>query len=217
MSNTIELVAENRTDTGKGASRRLRHADKVPAILYGGRRDSRSITLDHSILLQHLENEAFYSSILSITIGDKTQPCILKDVQRHPAKNRILHVDLQRVLEDEAIRVNVPLHFIGEDVCPGVKMGGVISHLMNEIEVVCLPKNLPEYIDVDLSEVELDGMVHLSELTIPEGVQVPQLAPEDGRDPGVASVQRVKAVVEEEEAEEGEIGEEAPEEDGETE
>ena len=172
MSQKFELFAENRPDQGKGASRRLRQTGKVPAILYGGHRDPRAIALDHNALLHHLENDAFFSSILTLTVGDKSQPCILKDVQRHAYRNLVLHVDLQRIVEDEEIRVTVPLHFIGESVAPGVKAGGVVSRVMNELEISCLPKDLPEYIEVDMSALELEGILPLSEVVLPAGVEI---------------------------------------------
>jgi large subunit ribosomal protein L25 len=172
MSQKFELIAEDRPDQGKGASRRLRRAGKVPAILYGGHRDPRAIALDHNALLHNLESESIFSSILTLTVGDKSQPCILKDVQRHPYRNLLIHVDLQRIIEDEEIRVFVPLHFIGENTAPGVKAGGVVSRTMNELEISCLPKYLPEYIEVDVSAIELEGMLPLSEVKLPEGVQI---------------------------------------------
>ena len=206
MSETLVLVAENRTDTGKGASRRLRRTGKVPAILYGGNTEPRALVLDQEVLAHQLENEAIYSSILTVTVGDKSQPCILKDLNRHPAKRLILHVDLQRVLEDQEIRVSVPIHFTNEDVCFGVKeQGGAISHLMTEVEVSCLPKHLPEYLEVDMSAMELDQLISLSQIPLPEGVSVPELAQE--RDHPVASVHVIREMVVEEEVEE-EVGEE---------
>jgi large subunit ribosomal protein L25 len=172
MSQKFELFAEDRPDQGKGASRRLRRDGKVPAILYGAHRDPRALSLDHNALLHHLENAAFFSSILTVTTGNKSQPCILKDVQRHPYKNQVLHVDLQRVLEDEEIRVSVPFHFLGENTAPGVKAGGVVSRVMNELEITCLPKHLPEYIEVDVSGLELEVALTLGEVKLPEGVSI---------------------------------------------
>jgi large subunit ribosomal protein L25 len=172
MSQKFELFAENRSDQGKGASRRLRRTGKVPAILYGGHRDPRPIVLDHNALLHELENDAFFSSILTLTVGDKSQPCILKDVQRHPYRNVVLHVDLQRIVEDEEIRVSVPFRFHGEDAAPGVKAGGVVSRVMTELEVSCLPKHLPEYLDVDISALEMDDLLPLSAVVLPEGVKI---------------------------------------------
>ncbi|MEL6214888.1 MAG: 50S ribosomal protein L25, partial [Pseudomonadota bacterium] len=137
MTDKIDLVAEFREDQGKGASRRLRKEGKVPAILYGAGRAPRSISLQHNKLQRALEDESFYSSVLNIMVGDKSQEAILKDLQRHPAKNQILHVDLQRIVAGETIRMSVPLHFTGEDVAPGVKLqGGVVAHHLNFVDEV---------------------------------------------------------------------------------
>src|SRR5690606_22524462 len=157
MKTSFEIVADPRDGVqGKGASRRLRRSGKVPAILYGGKQEPRQILFDHQNLLTLLVNERFYSTILSIKIGGETQPAVLKDVQRHPAKNQILHLDLQRVLDNEPLRMRIPLHFVGGSSAPGVKtQGGVISHLLNDVEVSCLPKDLPEYIEVDMSEMQM--------------------------------------------------------------
>lgn len=191
MKTSFELTAEFRDAQGKGASRRLRHENKVPAILYGGHRDPRALALDHTKLMLMLDNERFYSTIINLRVGDVTQAAILKDVQRHPAKNAVLHVDLQRVLEDEKIRISIPLHFKNESIAPGVKKGGVVSHLRNEIEVSCLPKDLPEFVDVDLSKVELNQMLHLSDLAVLEGVEILELS--HGRDAPVVSVHHARA------------------------
>lgn len=215
MKQEFDLVAELREDQGKGASRRLRREGKVPAILYGGGRPPRNLAFDQNKVLQQLDYEAFYSSILTITVGDKSQPAILKDLQRHPAKRQIIHMDMQRVLEDEEIRVQVPLHFIGEQVAPGVKQGGgSISRLMTEVEVSCLPKNLPEYLEVDISQLELDDMLYLSDIKVPEGVELTELAHGEEHDHAIVSIHVHKAApIEEEavaEAEEAVEGAEAP-------
>ncbi len=201
MSEDFDLIAEFREDMGKGASRRLRHEGKVPAIIYGAGRPPRSLAFDHNKVLKQLENESFYSSVLNIKVGEKSQAAILKDLQRHPSKMQILHMDLQRIVDDEEIRMNVPLHFLGEDVAPGVKLGGgKVSHLRTDVEVTCLPKDLPEFIEVDISELELDAMVHLSELKLPEGVTIPELAQGPEHDHAVVSIHKLKrAVVEDEE------------------
>ncbi len=191
MKTAFELVAEFRDAQGKGASRRLRHANKVPAILYGGHREPRALALDHTKLLLLLDNERFYSTIINLKVGELSQAAILKDVQRHPARNAVLHVDLQRVLDDEKIRIAIPLHFKGEAGSPGVKKGGLVSHLRNEIEVSCLPKDLPEFIEVDLSGVDLNQMVHLADLPVPEGVEIPELT--HGRNSPVASIHHARA------------------------
>jgi len=187
MKTSFELAAEFRDLQGKGASRRLRRAGKVPAILYGGGREPRTLALDHQRVLIALDNERFYSTILGIKVGDVTQAAILKDVQRHPAKNQILHLDLQRVLEDEKIRMMVPLHFKGEGSSPGVKLqGGMVSHLQNEVLVSCLPKDLPEFLEVDLSTMEMNGIKRLSDVPVPEGVEVVELT--HGNDEAIATL-----------------------------
>src|SRR5690606_9322179 len=164
MKTSFELVADPRDGVqGKGASRRLRRSGKVPAILYGGHTAPRQITLDHQNLLSLLVNERFFSTILSLRIQDEAQPAIVKDVQRHPAKNQILHMDLQRVLENEQIRMMIPLHFRGGASAPGVKnQGGVVSHLLNLVEVMCLPQDLPEFLELDLSTMEINEIKRLS-------------------------------------------------------
>jgi large subunit ribosomal protein L25 len=194
MKTSFELVAEFRDAQGKGASRRLRHANKVPAILYGGHREPRALALDHTRLLLMLDNERFYSTIINLKVGELSQAAILKDVQRHPAKNAVVHVDLQRVLDNEKIRITIPLHFKGEAGSPGVKKGGVVSHLRNEIEVTCLPKDLPEFIEIDLSGVDINQMIHLADLNTPEGVEIPELT--HGRNSPVVSIHHARAEVE---------------------
>jgi large subunit ribosomal protein L25 len=180
MKTSFELVAEFRETQGKGASRRLRHEGKVPAILYGGHADARALTLSHQKLLIMLDNERFYSTILSLKVGDQTQAAILKDVQRHPFKNAIVHIDFQRVEENEKIRISIPLHFTGAAVSPGVKtQGGIVSHMRNETEVSCLPKDLPEFIEVDISGLSLNESIHLSQLKVPEGVTLVDLVKDD--------------------------------------
>ena len=180
MKTSFELVAEFRETQGKGASRRLRHEGKVPAILYGGHAEARTLTLSHQKLLIMLDNERFYSTILNLKVGDQSQAAILKDVQRHPFRNAIVHVDFQRVEENEKIRISIPLHFSGAAVSPGVKsQGGIVSHMRNQVEVSCLPKDLPEFIEVDISGLSLNESVHLSQLKVPQGVVLPELAKED--------------------------------------
>ncbi len=194
MKQQFDLIAEFREDQGKGASRRLRHEGKVPAIIYGGGRPPRALSFDHNKVLRQLENEAFYSSVLNIKVGDKNQAAILKDIQRHPARRQILHIDLQRIVDDADIRMNVPLHFVGEDDAPGVKDGGgTVSRLMNDVEVICLPKYLPEYIEVDISKLELDDMLHLSDIKVPEGVELVELSHGEGHDQPIVSVHIIKA------------------------
>ena len=202
MSDDFDLIAEYRDDMGKGASRRLRRQGKVPAILYGGGRPPRTLAFDQNKVIQQLENESFYSSILNVKVGEKNQAVILKDLQRHPARRQILHMDLQRVVEDEVIRMTVPIHFVNEDIAVGVKQGGgKVSHLMNDIEVVCLPKNLPEYLDIDIADLELDELRYISDIPLPEGVEIPALAQGEEANRPIVSIHIIKEMVIEEEEE----------------
>ena len=199
MSEEFDLIAEFREDQGKGASRRLRREGKVPAIIYGAGRPPRMLAFDHNKVLRQLENESFYSSILNIKVGDKSQPAVIKDLQRHPSKPIVQHMDLQRIVAGEAIRMNVPLHFMGEDVAPGVKLGGgSVSHLMTDVEVACLPKDLPEYLEVDVSGLELNAMLHLSDIPLPKGVEIPELAQGPEHDHAIVSIQLLRAAAVEE-------------------
>jgi large subunit ribosomal protein L25 len=173
MKISFELAAEFRDAEGKGASRRLRHAGRVPAILYGGSKDPRAITLNHQKLMTLVDNEKFYSSIINLKVGTVTQAAIVKDLQMHPARNAIVHVDLQRVVETEKIRIHIPIHFKGEAASPGVKtQGGVVSHRIADVEVSCLPKDLPEFIELDLSQMNMNESKHLSDLPLPAGVTI---------------------------------------------
>jgi large subunit ribosomal protein L25 len=217
MADKFDLVADYREDKGKGASRRLRREGKVPAIIYGAGRPPRSLSFDHNKVLRQLENESFYSSVLNIKVGEKSQAAIVKDIQRHPARPIIMHIDLQRIVEDEVIRMNVPIHFIGGEEAVGVKEGGgSVSHLRTDVEVVCLPKDLPEFFEIDISELELDAMMHLSDLKVPEGVEIPELALGPEHDHPIVSIHIIKvAVIEEEVEEEAVEGEEVEGEEGE--
>jgi large subunit ribosomal protein L25 len=180
MRISFEVGADFRETQGKGASRRLRRAGKVPAILYGGNKEPRNLILDHQNLLTIYENEKFYSSIINLKVGDQKQAAIVKDLQMHPAKNWIVHVDLQRVVENEPIRLHIPLHFKGEAIAPGVKtQGGVVSHRIADVEVKCLPKDLPEFIEVDISQMSMNESKHLSDLPLPPGVTIPGIAKGD--------------------------------------
>src|SRR5277367_1543194 len=183
----FELNAEPRDDQGKGASRRLRHAGKVPAILYGAKGEPRSLALDHRKILGLVGDERFFSSIISIVVGAEKQAAIVRDVQMHPARNAVVHLDLQRVVETEKIRLHLPIHFKGEAAAPGVKtQGGVVSHHMADMEVVCLPKDLPEYIELDLSAMNLNDSLYLNEVKVPAGVTISALA--HGANPPVVSI-----------------------------
>ncbi|MGR9092415.1 MAG: 50S ribosomal protein L25/general stress protein Ctc [Gammaproteobacteria bacterium] len=206
----FEIVAAQRDDKGKGASRRLRRTGYVPGILYGADKDPVSIQLEHNDVLKHTELEAFYSHILTLKLPSGSERVVLKDMQRHPYRAQVLHMDFLRVSENEMLTMRVPLHFINEETCVGVKTnGGVVSHLMTELEILCLPRDLPEYIEVDVVELDVGDSLHLSDLKIPEGVEIAALA--SGGDPAqpVVSVQVPRVAAEPEE--EGEGGEEAPE------
>ena len=172
MATMIDLEGELRQGSGKRSVRRARRAGKAPAVLYGAGRPARMLSFSSEVLNRRLEDPAFRSRVLNIRVGDKSQPAIVKDVQRHPARNTVLHIDLQRVRDEETIRMAVPISLLNVEASPGVKMGGSVSHLLNELHIICLPKDLPEQIEVDLAEVELDEMLHLSDLDLPEGVTV---------------------------------------------
>ncbi|PLW67438.1 50S ribosomal protein L25/general stress protein Ctc [Pseudohalioglobus lutimaris] len=190
MSDQFEVHAELREDMGKGASRRLRRfADKIPAIIYGGDKDPQPLTIIRKDLEKSLENEAFYSHVLSVKVGGEDQQAILKDLQRHPAKNYVMHADFLRVSAKVALKVNVPIHFLNEETCKGVKIeGGIIQHQATDIEVSCLPAAIPEYIEVDMLDVEIGQIVHLSDITLPEGVTSTALALGEDHDLAIASV-----------------------------
>ncbi len=212
MKIDFTLAAENRTDVGKGASRRLRRAGKIPAIMYGSGEDPVALSLDHDSFMHRLEHEAFYSHILTITVDEgKKYKAVLKDMQRHPAKNRMLHVDFLRVGENDIIHMSVPLHFLGEDEAPGVKAGGLVSRLMSSVEIVCKAGDLPEYLEVDLSGLDVGDTLHLSDIKLPEGVQIAALQQGEEYDQPVVSIHMPRGAAEEEAAvEEEEAGEEAP-------
>ena len=186
------LAAVSRTVTGKGSSRRLRRLENlVPGIVYGGKAEPTQIAIAQNVFIKALEDESFYSSVVSLEIDGKAQNVILKDLQRHPAKPIILHADFMRVDAKTEIVVNVPLHFVNEEQCVGVKMqSGKIQHEASEVEVRCLPKDLPEYIEVDMTEIEAGTTLHLSDVTLPKGVVSTQLALGEGHDLPIASVKK---------------------------
>ncbi len=209
---TIELNAELRTDLGKGASRRLRHAEKLPAILYGLGKDSVSLTMLQKDLRPYLDDEHFYASILSLKIDGKAEKVILRDMQHHPYKVDIMHVDFQRVDAKAKMHIHVPIHYVGELESPGVKLGGLVSHLAVEVEVECLPKDIPEFIKVDMSAMDVGDIIHLTDLKMPKGVEVMALKHDEAHDTAICSIHAPKVVVEadDEAAEAGEsAGEEA--------
>ena len=176
MAITHEIKVERRTDEGKGASRRLRHAAKIPAIVYGGELKPVSIQIDHEAIWLASQHEWFYSSILDLSLGGDVQKVLLRDMQRHPFKQQIMHLDFQRVNENEALRTAVPLHFLNEDKSPAGKSAEVVvTHELNEVVIECLPKDLPEFLEVDLSTLEVGQIVHLSDIKLPAGIAIPEL------------------------------------------
>lgn len=189
MSKTYEVPAELREDVGKGASRRLRHADKVPAVVYGGTRPPVNLLLEHDFILHAADDEGFHASVLELKVGDgRRQKVVLRDLQRHPYKLRILHVDFQRISEDHSLRLSVPLHFTNEaSSAAGKQAGVVISHQITELEIAALPKDLPEYIEIDLADFQPGERVMLSEIKLPEGVTIPALEHGDDFDDVVVS------------------------------
>jgi large subunit ribosomal protein L25 len=202
MSNhTYEIEAQVRADAGRGASRRLRHEGRVPAIVYGADAAAVSLTLEHKEVMRHLEHESFYSHILKLKINGKKEDVVLKDVQRHPFKPRVLHMDFLRVKANEPIMLHVPLHFIGEADSPAAKNGGVFTHVMTNVEVKCLPRDLPEFIEVDVSGLEMDQAIHLSHLKLPQGVTIPELDLGEAHDRTVVSAHEVREAKEDLEAE----------------
>lgn len=213
MSTTsLEVNAVTRNDFGKGASRRLRRDNQVPAILYGGEGDPEPIMIKHNEVLKHLSNEAFYSQILMLSVDGKERiRTILRDVQRHPYRQQILHLDLQRVVAGAELTVNVPLHFINEDICVGVKAGGIVNHTENELSVSCRPRDIPEFIEVDMAQVDIGDSVHISDLTLPEGVRSTDLSQGEDHDRVLAAVYQPRKVVEEDVADEAASEDAAPE------
>jgi large subunit ribosomal protein L25 len=198
MMATNEVNAVSRSVQGTGASRRLRRSGKLPGILYGANQDAQVIELDHSAIMLQLRHEAFHASILTMNIDGTKQNVLLRDIQMHPWKRQVLHIDFQRVDAKQKIHMRVPLHFINAELAPGVKLGGgIVNHVISELEVSCLPADLPEFVEVDVAELELGDSVHLSDLKLPIGVESVQLGRDD--DAVVANVQVPRAVVEPEE------------------
>ena len=194
MSDNIQLNAEPRADSGKGASRRLRRTDRVPAIVYGGNSDPVSISLAHNEFSHELENEAIYTQIIDLHVGKGTEEVILRDLQRHPYKNRVLHADFFRIDKKKPIHVTVPIHVINAEECVGVKEdGGMLTQQISEVEVVCLPKYLPEYLEIDAAELHLGEILHLSNIKMPEGVEIVALTHGEDHDTGILSVVKTRA------------------------
>ena len=214
MAENIDLIAELRDDSGTSSSRRSRRSGMVPAIIYGGGKESIKLNIGHDQLLYKLSVPAFLTRILNIKVEDKEEPVFIKDIQIHPSKKQIIHLDFQRVIADQAIRLTVPIHFIGEDLSDGVQLeGGTITPLLNEIEVSCLPKDLPEYLEVSVEGLKLDELLFLSDIALPEGVEIPQLTQEEPNNEPIVAI-RILIIQEEEPEEvieEGEEGEEGTE------
>lgn len=213
MSQDFVIEAFPRDDKGRGASRRLRREErKIPAIIYGAGKEATAISIWHNELKKALENEAFFSHILTIELNGKKESVIMKDLQRHPYKLLLTHADFQRVEKDQEIFVHVPLHLLNEDTAPAIKtFGGVAFRLMTEVEVACLPQYLPEFIEIDMADIEMDQIVHMSDLKLPKGVRIPALQHDAEHDQAVVSVSKPKGVktdeAEDEAEGEGEEGE----------
>ena len=222
MAEQIMLRAEFRDELGKGASRRLRRlSDKIPGVLYGGGGDPVSLTLAYRDLSKAMQEEAFFSQILELSVGDKTQACVLRDVQRHPATDKVQHIDFLRIQEDMPVQLHVPLHYTNEDRCVGVKLGGGrVAHNLIEVEVSCLPRDLPEYIEVDVAELDVGASLHLSDLDLPNGVSIIALGLGEDHDTPVVSIAARRGGMEDEiesavdaDAPEDDTGEDTTEED----
>jgi len=197
MATTHIINVEKRNDEGKGASRRLRRAGYVPAIVYGGELKPVSIQIQHKDVWHASQNEWFYASILDLSLGGDVQKVLLRDMQRHPFKQLVLHLDFQRINENEAIRLRVPLHFLNQETSPAGKAAGVVvTHEMNDVEVSCLPKDLPEFIAIDLGELKAGDIVHLSDLKLPAGVEIPELRLGKEHDHAVVIAKEVQEEVE---------------------
>ena len=219
MSEQVNLIAENREVEGKSSSRQLRNSGSVPAVIYGGKEAPLKISILEKDIVKASDVPGFATQILNTSISGKDQNVIVKEIQRHPATQRVLHADLMRVDPDTKISISVPVRFINEDSCVGVKMhGGVISRLINDIDITCLASNLPEYLEVDVENLDIGDSIFLSALNLPEGVEIPSLALGEDRDQAVVSVAEAKVLeIEPEivEPEEGEEGEETSEGEGE--
>ena len=208
MSSNYVLNAQSRDVFGTGASRRQRRDSHIPAVVYGAGKDNETVTLDHDQVMHSLEKEAFHSAIIDLQTDAGSQQVILREVQMHPHRPLVLHMDFQRIKATEKLHMKIPLHFDGADVAPGVKAdGGILAHAITELDITCLPKDLPEYIAVDVSELGMNESIHLSGITLPEGVELTVTAYHEGEDPAVATIAAPKVVEEESASEEGEGGE----------
>ena len=219
MSDTIHLIAEPRSDSGKGASRRLRHQGLVPAIVYGGDSDPVQISIAHNKFMHELDHETIYTQVVELQVGDKTEEVILRDLQRHPYKNKVLHADFFRIDKNTPIKIVVPIHVLNAEECVGVKMdGGMLTQVVTEIEIIALPKDLPESLEIDAENLHLGESLHLSNIKMPAGVEITAMlnveeTEHDDHDLGVLSVVKTRAeeVIEDEapEAPDAEAGEAA--------
>jgi large subunit ribosomal protein L25 len=216
-SDTLHLNAALRSDSGKGASRRLRHQGLVPAIVYGGDRDPAMVTIPHNEFIHELENDAIYTQVIELRVGDKKQEVILRDLQRHPYKNKVMHADFFRIDQNKPIKVVVPIHVENADNCVGVKMdGGMMTQIVTEIEIISLPKDLPEYLEIDAENLHLGESLHLTDIKLPEGVEIVALTyledvediEHDDHNVGVLSVVKTREEIIEDEAPEAPEGEE---------
>ena len=207
--NDFEVVAQPRDALGTGASRRLRREGRVPGVLYGGGRDAVAISMEENRISRQFANEAFAAHVLTVKSGGEESQAVLKSVQRDPVTNRLSHMDFQRISAQSELHMNVPLHFMNEEICKGKKSGGIITHLLVEVEVGCLPKDLPEYLEVDMAERDVGEAVHLSELVLPEGVRLMALAHNPDNDQPVVSVQHPQKLEAADEEAAGEEGAEA--------
>ena len=215
MSEALSFNVEKRTGLGKGHARRLRRQnDKVPGVVYGGDKPTVYFSIDYRHVAKAIQAEAFYSQVLELVIGKKKERVVLRELQRNPASDKVLHIDFLRIREDRAINISVPIHFLNEDQCHGVRLqSGVVSKNLTEVEVSCLPKDLPEYIPIDLEHVELGTTIHLSDLELPEGVSIVSLIHRDEHDILVVSVHLPRggmAVSDEEEEDEDVVEEDEP-------
>lgn len=201
MSKAFELIAENREVSSKNVNRRLRAAGQVPAVVYGAGKAPKAIVLDHNQIIREMENEAFFSHILTLKVDGKSEQVVIKDLQRHPYKPKIEHVDFLRIKAKEKLTMRIPIHFIGEAESPGVKLGGVVSKLMTDIDIRCLPADLPEYIALDVSKLNIGESKHLSELPLPKGVELVTPVVDEEHDHAVYSIHQPSVVEEPEKVE----------------
>ena len=197
MSQNYSLELQARSEVGRGASRRLRHAGQVPGIIYGGKGEPQQFSVAQNVIMKCLEDEGFYTNIITLTVEGKKQKALLKDLQRHPFKRMIMHADFQRVSDEDVLHRNVPLHFLNEEIAVGVKQdGGTIFRQLKEVEVVCKAKDLPEYIEVDLENLKLNQTLHLSDLTLSKGVKLASLELGDDHNLPVVAVKETREAVE---------------------